>query len=642
MDILDKYLKELDESDFDHTNQFEIEGKFQSIRDEFEKTGDKARALNAQLEMEVFSFTKTVENFDLKLSFRFSGNGKNDAGEVFPYQWPDSNFYKDEDYNYILKRFHETKNDYAKSEYGLLLLLADKSKFKQQEIAIGVIDSLIRLSNYYFINVSKDIDDSKHYSLFQSNILQQSFILSYSRRNNLVINVKLEEIKKIVFSTILNWNIKNKSARLVSDLSRLIIYYKQEFKNFDLEKILDKIWNISNELNLTYLHGGIELASLGLDFSKKILKSEKYDWLFFIGISYEKLAEEAQSRNDNTYISFIEDALRVYKRINNKEKINELNEKFKKAKTKWGLSTIKTPIPQEYIQESFDRVNKFLETASEKDIIYTIASTPMIPKIEMLQEHTKEMYTRAPLTAMLTKTVIDKTGKTIAEYNYQNKDEIFHYNLMSTYSLEFEFALRELDYLFIETIKRKLLTANSINKFLKDSWLGQDMEKYYVGRLKIIDLSKMLFYPVQDIFEEINNDLINDDYEINLMQTIDSLTLKFEYVFRFLCEKIGIPTYYNKFENKNIKEERSINSLLDDENLIKNFQNGGLEDDLFFYKFIFTDKAGWNLRNRIAHGLIDYDEYSYQYAIVLLIVYLKISTYKFQNLDNIDGDNSKE
>jgi len=630
MDILDKYLKEIDESDLDHTNQIEIEGKFQSIRDEFEKNENKVRALNAQLEMEVFSFTKKVENFDLKLSFRFSGTGKNDAGEDIPFEWPDSNYYKDAEYNYVLKRFNETKNDFIKFEYGFLLLLGANSIYKRDEIALQVLDSLINMIINYIELVKNDNIDSKHYGMYLLNLFEISLILSIKRKkNNIEFETKLITIKDLIYTTLKTWNPKNRFSRLVTDISHLLIYFHKEFKDYDLTKISDKIWDISQELQNSYREGSIEVAFIGLEFSRKINYLEKHDWYRFIANNYELLADSANSKKDNLlYCHFIESALNTYKIIKDDEKIKNMNVKFIQAKTQGGYSTIRTPIPEEVIKESNDRVDKFTNENDETEIIYTLATTPMITSIKILKEETKKSYNETPLIAMISKSVIDKMGNKVAEYKHNNKEELFHFNLLNFYGLNFQFISDEISHLFIEAIRKKKLSYAGVNEYISNSWLGKDFERYYNGYMKILNISKSLNNSIKNIFYEIQKIIIDNKYEPNFVSSIDSLTLRFEYIFRFLCENLGIPTYFQA--DNNIKQERSLNSLIEDQILNEKFIDAGLEDDLFLFKYIFTEKAGWNLRNKVAHGLMDFDEYNYKIAIILVVLILKISSYNFK------------
>lgn len=74
--------------------------------------------------------------------------------------------------------------------------------------------------------------------------------------------------------------------------------------------------------------------------------------------------------------------------------------------------------------------------------------------------------------------------------------------------------------------------------------------------------------------------------------------------------------------------EKTLDDLLND-------LDGKLSaDDHFFIKFILTEKAGYNLRNKIAHGLMDNVEYGLEYPILAIIIILKLSNYQFVSTKN--------
>ena len=51
----------------------------------------------------------------------------------------------------------------------------------------------------------------------------------------------------------------------------------------------------------------------------------------------------------------------------------------------------------------------------------------------------------------------------------------------------------------------------------------------------------------------------------------------------------------------------------------------------YFIKFLLTEKAGYNLRNRVAHGLMDSNEYNIETVLLPLIIILKLGNYQFTN-----------
>ena len=49
----------------------------------------------------------------------------------------------------------------------------------------------------------------------------------------------------------------------------------------------------------------------------------------------------------------------------------------------------------------------------------------------------------------------------------------------------------------------------------------------------------------------------------------------------------------------------------------------------FFFKFLLVEKAGYNLRHRVAHSLMKYNDYHIDLMNLLLIAILRFGKYDF-------------
>ena len=98
---------------------------------------------------------------------------------------------------------------------------------------------------------------------------------------------------------------------------------------------------------------------------------------------------------------------------------------------------------------------------------------------------------------------------------------------------------------------------------------------------------------------------------------------------RFLCERLGIATFkpVSQRTTTDLVMEKNIDDIFSELSATKGFR----DDDKYFFKYILTEKSGWNLRHRTAHGLIDCNEYDIMDSIGLLLIILRISSYKFIN-----------
>ena len=66
------------------------------------------------------------------------------------------------------------------------------------------------------------------------------------------------------------------------------------------------------------------------------------------------------------------------------------------------------------------------------------------------------------------------------------------------------------------------------------------------------------------------------------------------------------------------------------------------EEDRILIKYVLAEKAGLNLRNEIAHSLMDVFEYSFEHVVVLFCIIIKLSKYKFIESKGDTHDNSSK
>lgn len=108
---------------------------------------------------------------------------------------------------------------------------------------------------------------------------------------------------------------------------------------------------------------------------------------------------------------------------------------------------------------------------------------------------------------------------------------------------------------------------------------------------------------------------------------MDSLIVKLEGLIRDLCEFSRITTFYMTKDNKgrNIIQEKDINALLYEEDVKKLFD----EDDLLFLRYLLIEKAGLNLRNKVAHSLMAIHDYNAGSMHLVMLALLRLAKYNF-------------
>lgn len=56
---------------------------------------------------------------------------------------------------------------------------------------------------------------------------------------------------------------------------------------------------------------------------------------------------------------------------------------------------------------------------------------------------------------------------------------------------------------------------------------------------------------------------------------------------------------------------------------------GFIEDHRTLIKYVMSEKIGWNLRNEVAHSLMQIKDYSADKIVVLFCLIMKLSAYTF-------------
>jgi hypothetical protein len=108
--------------------------------------------------------------------------------------------------------------------------------------------------------------------------------------------------------------------------------------------------------------------------------------------------------------------------------------------------------------------------------------------------------------------------------------------------------------------------------------------------------------------------------------------LKIEGLLRDICRFCGVTTFYMTKDRKgrNIVREKDIHALLHEEPVKGLFD----EDDLLFFRFLLVEKAGFNLRHKIAHSLMLFQEYGVTYMHLLILALLRLGKYDFVKKEN--------
>jgi len=606
MDSLETAYKELERISLKEKHTHSLSEIFKKTRDEFISKAKKEDAQLAQYEIDYLNFNIS-EN---KLSFLFSGT--NDKGE--PVEYPSINSFTKETYNYLKRRQKESKAENLKARYSHILWLSPE---KNIEYAQTAIDNYLKL-----INIREKQDDEfpdQHFGLKVLDNVKNSFLLSLS------VNYKTEENKEEILRLVHSYSNKSSSSyALKFQLIELMLKNKKVFKNDDFEGIVDVCESMIEDKIDSSKHSAIDILNLIIRVLKKLNEDTK---------SYKRrVAElwEALSVGTNLVSTeFCKNAINIYKELKDNDKVKELEARFNTLRKNIKLSEFGIEID---LSEMMAEFRKYADKLSDNEPFVIINSLMndkgLLPTLEEVKKQAKETNKNSFLSTIGNTSILDRNGNTAQYFN--DPDEYEYYEILQSYKFSLELSkshlIREI---LIAGIKKGKLTSNTILFFLKEySWLGKELELSTNGEKSVPYTWLALIAPsLNEYFINLEFYFRNNQNTLNFILCIDSLSLKIEGMLRDICEFNGITTFDLKPDKKGrtISQEKDIHRLLYEPELVNIID----QDDLLFFKFLLIEKAGYNLRHRIAHSLMTYYDYQMHLMNLLLMAVLKFGKYNF-------------
>ena len=637
MGSLEKYYQKLDESGYDCRDEHTINGEFQEVIHELMETGDQETAHLANVDREVFAFRKSFDKDpdtnDIKgISCQMSGTQTLEDGTEIQIYWPDISKYTEKKFTYIAKRYNETENLFAKTEYGLILYF--KSPFpehKHNNFKTVLCKELFELAQIYF-KKAKNGGEKNYYAMDFSRTIKGAFYIASKNKLKHLRNI----IIKYLYKNFIDWDITTKgSQRFVLDIIHLFTENYKEVKSLiDVNKIYKKCQQATREIEKRYLWGSIHIADSCLKLENKTTVKSDFNWLQYKAKLYEKLANEAIERDNlNVVSSFIDNALRIYENLKDKKNIQRLQKKYSEQRSNINLGQIKYELLKEEVERIQKQIKKTIEKNDSSGILDTIVTAPMFGRLENIHCAVKEGNKVAVLSSIIPLTILDKFGNKVAQYYPEEIEDGYNSNFWQTYSYFFQLGTQILTDFFKQAYKTNKISYGSIEKYLKDSWYNEAIERDFNGKLDSVLPINIILPPIRLFFEELEKWKADNTYQLNILPIVDSLTLKIEALLRYMCEKIGIATF-KRVRNSDIVMEKTLDEILGN---LKHIPEGEKqqatnfsEEHRIFVKYYLSEKIGINLRNEVAHGLMEIDEYSISQPIVLLSIILRLSKYTFK------------
>lgn len=612
---LDELYGYLEEHAGDHKYPHQIADLFKKIRDLKHESGKTDEAQKSQWEMDCFNFMITKGELKPKFS------GTDEKGH--PFEYPDKSRLNDEELDYIAGRFSRASNPILKARYAHILWSSRPRK--HSKYAEAAIDSYLELVKFY---EEKDKKDSHgHFGLDVLKCIEQASLLAFQ------IGYRVDDIRFEINRLVIQFNPNSSSAFVMrAHLIRHMLDDKADFPPDCFAGFPDVCLILALKLfKEGEFHNAINIFEAGERVDNK-LGHKTHDWNRSIAESYEGLMNQ-RSESDLAATSFCQRAIEYYKKSKDETAVKELENKYEQLRGKQKFQTFSVDIDvSEYRKKWEEYVDKILNEGPECIISFLMFDASLLPKYKSTEDTSKAIAEKTVLLNIMPVSVIDERGHT-AEH-FSTDEEKKYYNILHHYSMEIMTGRRIIiNDIFLKAVEKDKLNIHTVMEYFeKNSWFGKNITKRRPNNeIVTYNWLNMIAPSINEYFNQVQAHFLEPSYDPNLVLPIDSLILKIEGLVRDICAISEITTFYlvRDQQGRSIVRERDINWLLRTEPIKKLFN----EDDLLFFKFMLVEKAGLNLRHKVAHCLIDYSEYSITYMHLLLLVLFRLGKYDFVKPD---------
>lgn len=612
----------LEKNATDYKYPHQIGNLFQKLRDLKHKENKSDEAKIAQWEIDFFGFTIK----EGKLNPKFTGT--NNKGEVIKY--PILDRFDDRTYEYLVERLDSTSNPLLKARYSHILWCSPKKHARYAKIAV---DSYLKLIEIYEAKDKKE--PQEHYGLDVLDTVKNAYSIACQ------IKYKVDKVKSELWRLVNTFNFESSSSfALRANLIELILKDKRQFpKKEDFLGFENICWQISESLTKSgNIHGTIDMLELGEKVDQKLGK-KTHDWRRQIAESYETLMKQAEKGNNLASQTFCLSALENYKKLKDKNKINEVEKKYSELKNSMKLSEFKTEIDlTELIKRCREVAEKVVQNDSDEIIKVLMLDKNLLPKCKDMEKIAEEHSKKFVMQHLFPTEIIDQSGH--SAQHFSDEDEKKYYGILRQYDWKLKLnKIYLINEIFFAAIQENKLSADILLRFLnRHSWFGKIISKKLANQTIKYNWLSLIAPSLHEYFLQTQYCFANTNYSPNLVLSIDSLTLKIEGLIRDICQFSGVTTFYmtNDSKGRNIAREKDIHALLYEEPIKKLFD----EDDLLFFKFLLVEKAGYNLRHKVAHSLLLLQEYSINYMHLLILALLRLGKYDFVKKEDATSHNN--
>ncbi|HNH09234.1 MAG TPA: DUF4209 domain-containing protein, partial [Leptospiraceae bacterium] len=335
---------------------------------------------------------------------------------------------------------------------------------------------------------------------------------------------------------------------------------------------------------------------------------------------------------------FAELAAAKYKEIKYQEEIDSVTEKIIDWKKKLDFKKIETSVPpdDEYEKQTNDLLDNFSKLSGEDLLLALTFSSVLIPESEKMVKIAKSISSERSFSDLIPIEIRDHYGNVAQRFETEN--EIGNYNNLNIYNIALKYIKLPIirNIVFTAMYEERLTLNHLIDYFSKYAWFAKPYERNINGTVIEVNWLSLIFPSLKEFFLKVE-EMIQTKKGTDFILAVDSLTLKLEGIIRNLCEILGIKVFKEVRDKSDQGKERTIQQQADINMLLKEpkLREQITADDISFFEFLLIEKKGYNLRNRVAHSLLFFQEYGFDLMVLLLMALLRLSGYE---INNEEGD----
>ncbi|HAP2020615.1 TPA: DUF4209 domain-containing protein [Escherichia coli] len=546
----------------------------------------------AQYEIEIFSLcernpilskNKKERRFSAVISF---ADGR---------EWPDIQNFTDNQIEYYEQRLNETNNLFLKVRYSdFLFEYGDKKTAKNKyEISQYLLSCLVELISHY--------SEGYSYTSVLARLVEVSLLMGDREKLKKAAELMYLQISEFYDNNEYRWlyelsiltreilNSKHKKLILEGHSNKIIIVLENSIKKYFEDK--------NYQLHRIFCEELIQYRKFSFISIERISELQKE-----IGKSYELEAEYQQGRHNKSLLvkaSFLEKAMKHYKEIGEIEKISEMKilvkrtyEEYEKSNE---MSLIRIPI--EFPEEEIDKIVECFISSDIQNSLDKIAnSNDLIPKITVIEEQVDKLSKEFPLQDLISKGLLND-GKKIVETTTKENNNTIHFNI---------------NYMHYLNINVELLLKAIFDKLISEFEISTEdfMKKF--NRWELLDNKNIPF------IEHGISRFLEKDY----LSALHILVPQLESTVRRMFSKTGYST--TSIRKGNTQQEVTFNEFL-----LRADIRSALGNDVHkLIQIVMVEQSGLNLRNEIAHGLIELHNINYTKCILVIYLFLILTRYE--------------